>query len=199
MSDPTLYFDLGSPYSYLSVERAESVLGRRPRLHPVLLGVVFSLRGHGSWGHGPDRAAHQAEIEARAVRYGLPPVRWPPGWPPNTLAAMRATVWAATHDAGDAYARAAFRAAFADGADLADLAVLEQLAGQVGLPAGELASAIADPAIKDALRTRTQEAIDRGVRGAPTIEVGDVLLFGDDRLEEALRPPGASDGAGLRR
>jgi 2-hydroxychromene-2-carboxylate isomerase len=183
----TLYYDLGSPYAYLAVERVASVLPTAPRLQPVLAGAIFGHRGHGSWGLTDARAANQAEIEARAVRYGLPPIQWPPGWPPNTLQAMRATVWAQrAHGAGDAFARTAFRAAFAERADLGDPTVLETIAARAGLPAGKLAAGIADPATKDALRAATDAAIALGVAGVPTLAPGDGrLLFGDDRLEEA--------------
>ena len=183
----TLYYDLGSPYAYLSVLRAATVLGTAPRLQPVLAGAIFNHRGHGSWGHTEARAANQAEIEARAVRYGLPPVQWPPGWPPNTLQAMRAVVWAQqAHDAGDAFARAAFHAAFAEGADLGDPAVLIAIADRNGLPPADLSAGIADPAVKDALRAATDAAITLGVRGVPTLALDDGrLVFGDDRLEEA--------------
>lgn len=182
----TLYYDLGSPYAYLSVQRAGAVLGAQPQLQPVLAGAIFNHRGHGSWGHTEARAANQAEIEARAERYGLPPIQWPPGWPPNTLQAMRATVWAQqNHDAGDTFARTAFRAAFAEGADLGDPATLTAIADRAGLPASELAEGIADPAVKDALRAATDAAIARGVRGVPTLALDDGrLLFGDDRLDE---------------
>ncbi|HEY4098671.1 MAG TPA: DsbA family protein [Baekduia sp.] len=187
---PTLFYDLGSPYAYLAVERAEAVLGVAPRLHPMVLGPIFALRGHGSWAHTPTRAANQREIEERAARYGLPPIRWPAEWPPNTLRPMRAVVWAErTGGRGEAFARAAFRAAFAEGADLLDLAVLTGIASCIGLPAADLAAGIEDPPIKDALRASTQEAIDLGVRGAPTILTDDgTLVFGDDRLAEAARP-----------
>jgi 2-hydroxychromene-2-carboxylate isomerase len=191
----TLYYDLGSPYAYLSVERAAAVLGTAPRLQPVLAGAIFNHRGHGSWGHTDARDANQAEIEARAVRYGLAPIQWPPGWPPNTLQAMRATVWAQqAHGAGEAFARTAFRAAFAEGADLGDLAVLTAIAGRAGLPATELTAGSADPAVKDELRAATDAAIALGVRGLPTLASDDGrLLFGDDRLEEArLGGPAAS-------
>jgi len=185
----TLYYDLGSPYAYLSVQRAAAVLSRPPRLQPVLAGAIFNHRGHGSWGHTETRAVNQAEIEARAVRYGLPPIQWPPGWPTNTLQAMRAVVWAQrAHDAGDTFARAAFHAAFADGSDLGDLAVLTDIAQRAGLPAQDLTEGIADPAVKDALRAATDAAIALGIRGVPTLALGDGrLLFGDDPLEEASR------------
>lgn len=190
----TLYYDLGSPYAYLSVQRAGAVLGAQPRLQPVLAGAIFNHRGHGSWGHMDTRTANQAEIEARAVRYGLPPIQWPPGWPPNTLQAMRAIVWAQqAHGAGDAFARTAFRAAFAEGADLGDPATLTAIADRTGLPASDLAEGIADPAVKDALRAATDAAIALGVRGIPTLALDDGrLLFGDDRLgEAALSDPAA--------
>jgi 2-hydroxychromene-2-carboxylate isomerase len=185
---PTLYYDLGSPYSYLSVERAHAVLPAPPALQPILVGAIFNHRGWGSWGHMDTRAAHVAEIEARAARYGLPPVAWPPGWPNDTLGAMRATVWAQRdHGAGDAFARAAFRAAFARGVDLADVDALVAVAATVeGLPAADLPAAIADPTVKAALRAVTDAALALGVPGVPTLALDDGrLLFGDDRLEEA--------------
>lgn len=183
----TLYYDLGSPYSYLAVERAAAVLGAAPRLQPVLAGAIFNHRGRGSWGHDATRAANQAEIEARAARYGLPPVTWPPGWPPNTLQAMRAAVWG-----GEPFARAAFRAAFAHGADLGELTTLQAIAAGAGLDGDALPDAIADPQAKAALRDATDAAIALGVPGVPTLQTDDGrLLFGDDRLEEALSAPGA--------
>ena len=38
---------------------------------------------------------------------------------------------------------------------------------------------------KDRLREATREAYERGVRGVPTIAVGEELFWGDDRLEDA--------------
>src|SRR3954471_16219893 len=119
-----LYFDLGSPYAYLAVERAGAVLGTEPELQPILLGAIFKLRGHGSWAHTEERAAGEAEVERRAREYGLPPVAWPPEWPSNTLAAMRACVWASRRE----FVLAAFRRAFVDGDDLGELRVLREVA-----------------------------------------------------------------------
>ena len=177
-----LYYDLGSPYAYLAVERAERVLGAAPELRPVLLGAIFAARGHGSWAHTPARAENVAEIERRAADYGLPPVRWPPGWPPNTLAAMRAAVWAERSGHGEAFARAAFRRAFADGADLADLGVLAGTAFAAGLRGDDLEAAIAAPDVKADLRGRTEDALALGVRGVPTLALDGRLLYGDDAL-----------------
>jgi len=182
---PLLFYDLGSPYAYLAVERAERVLGAPPELRPVLLGAIFAARGHGSWSATPRRAAGMAEVERRAAAYGLPPLRWPGGWPPNTLAAMRAAVWADREGRGAAFARAAFRHAFVEGADLADHRLLADIATAVALDGAALAGAIASRDVKDDLRARTEAALDLGVRGVPTLAIGDRLLYGDDRLDEA--------------
>jgi 2-hydroxychromene-2-carboxylate isomerase len=196
MDRPTLYFDLGSPYAYLAAERATAVLGVEPRLQPVLVGGIFLERGHGSWGETEERAARIAEIEARAERYGLPPMAWPEGWPNKTLKAMRATIWAGCLGAGDAFARAGFRHAFRDGADLSRIEEIVAVAASIGLPADDLPAAIEEQTIKDELRAVTQIAWDRRVIGVPCIELGGKIFFGDDHLEPARHlldagsPPG---------
>lgn len=182
----TLYYDLASPYAYLAFARAAEVLGEAPVLQPVLVGAIFAHRGYGSWAHTDTRAENVAEVERRAAAYGLPPVTWPPGWPPNSLGAMRAVVWAEReHGAGEAFSRAAFHAAFAEGEDLGDVATLERLAAGLGLDG--LRDGVADPAVKAALRDATDSAIARGVPGVPAVETADGrVLFGDDRLHEAV-------------
>ena len=180
-----LFYDLGSPYGYLAVERARSVLGDEVELVPVLLGAIFAERGHGSWAHTDARAENVAEVERRAREYGLPPVAWPPGWPPNTLAAMRAATWArGLGDRGE-FATAAYRTAFVDGRDLAQLDALMDAAATAGLPPGELPDAIARPEVKDELRRTTAEAWAAGVIGVPSVRVGSEVFYGDDHLEEA--------------
>ena len=185
----TLYYDLASPYAYLAFMRAADVLGEAPKLQPVLLGAIFVHRGHGSWSQTPARAENIAAVEERAKAYHLPPVTWPPGWPPNSLNAMRAVFWARREQgdaAAEAFSRVAYRLAFAEGQDLGDVAVLERAAAEAGLDAAALRDGVADPAVKAALREATDLAIARGVVGVPTLETADGrLLFGDDRLAEA--------------
>jgi 2-hydroxychromene-2-carboxylate isomerase len=180
----TLYYDLGSPYSYLAVARCERVLGS-VRLQPVLVGAIFAHRGWGSWGVTDERDRHVAEVERRAAAYGLPAVRWPSGWPNNTLSAMRMAVWADTLGAGEAFAHAGFAAAFEHGSDLSDRDALLAVADAVGLDRDDAARAIAAPEIKNALRELTERAIAAGVPGVPTTVVDGELFYGDDRLEAA--------------
>ena len=170
-----LYYDIGSPYAYLAVERFESVFAQPPRLKPVLLGGLFKSTGRSSWamGDAERRARGMAEIERRAREYGLPPIRWPEPWPSDYLMAMRMCV-----HIGDDFARAAMRAMFVEGIDMSDPANVLALADKSA--AGHDA-----PEVKARLRELTDAAHAAGVLGVPTVQVGDALFWGDDRLEDA--------------
>ena len=124
MTRATFYFDLGSPYAYLSAERISGLFTEaeleQPEWQPVLLGGLFQRFDRGSWSETPARAEGMAEIERRAAAYGLPPIAWPKPWPGNTLVAMRAATFAKQTGRTVSFSLAAFRQAFAAGRDLTD-------------------------------------------------------------------------------
>ncbi|HEY2201845.1 MAG TPA: hypothetical protein VGH56_08150, partial [Solirubrobacteraceae bacterium] len=79
MPQATFYFDLGSPFAYLTAERLRETLPGPVAWQPVSLGALFKANGRSSWSLGDPkrRRAGMAEIERRAHAYGLPAVRWP--------------------------------------------------------------------------------------------------------------------------
>ena len=182
---PTLYFDLASPYAYLAVERAASVLGAAAELEPVLAGAIFKWRGRGSWALTDTRAANVSEIEDRARRYGLAPLVWPDSWPANSLAPMRAATWAKQQGRARPFARQVFRHQFTEGADITNPELLGRCASAVGLDPQALLRAIGDQAVKDELKRATEQAWADGVRGVPSLRIGSDVFFGDDQLERA--------------
>ena len=182
---PIFYYDLGSPYAYLAAERINQLFAEPPVWQPILLGGVWKVTGGRSWAVTDRRAEGVAEVERRAAEYGLQPIRWPEGWPNNTLAAMRAATFAKQTGRVVAFSLAAFRQAFAAGRDLSDPDNLLLAAAACELHPNAVLRAIESSSIKQRLRQATQEAIARGVTGVPTVAVGDELFWGDDRLEEA--------------
>ena len=127
-----------------------------------------------------------AEIERRAGEYGLPPVKWPESWPGSYLYAMRAATWTDRKGQGVTFALTAFRHAFVDGFDLALPVNVQAAAALEGLDPEELDRAVQTPEAKDALKTNTAEAASAGVSGVPSFVVRDEVIWGDDRLGEAL-------------
>ncbi len=187
MPETTFYFDLGSPYAYLTAERIGTLLPEPIAWQPVSLGAIFKSNGRSSWAlAGPDkRQAGMAEIERRAREYGLQPIRWADPWPTNYLYAMRAATYAFQVGRGREFTIAAFRHAFAHGHDLGIEENVLLAAEKAGLDREAVARATGEPEIKLALRAATDAAYARGVIGVPAVTVGAELFWGDDRLEDA--------------
>jgi 2-hydroxychromene-2-carboxylate isomerase len=121
---PVFYYDLGSPYAYLTAERVHKVLPVVPVWQPILLGGIWQETGGRSWAVTDEREAGMAGIERHAAEYDLMPIRWPDEWPTNTLQAMRAATFAASIGRAVAFSLAAFRQAFAGGHALDETHVL---------------------------------------------------------------------------
>lgn len=81
------------------------------------------------------------------------------------------------------FADAAFDAYFGEQRNLDDPAVLVAIANECGLDGAGLAERSTSQPIKDRLRANTQDAIDRGAFGSPTIFVGEKhMYFGNDQM-----------------
>ncbi len=186
MPQATFYFDLGSPFAYLAVERLHRFLPESIAWQPVSLGALFKATGRSSWALGDSsrRQAGMAEVERRAQSYGLASVRWPDPWPSNYLFAMRAVTFAFQVGRGRELTLQAFRDAFQGGRDLAAPEHVLHAAAEVGIDPKAVEDATRDPQVKLALRSATDAAHARGVFGVPTLAVGDELFWGEDRLPD---------------
>jgi 2-hydroxychromene-2-carboxylate isomerase len=58
-------------------------------------------------------------------------------------------------------------------------------ARDAGIDPDAVAAGVEQPDVKQRLRAATDAALAHGVTGVPTVAVGDVLFWGDDRLEDA--------------
>jgi 2-hydroxychromene-2-carboxylate isomerase len=187
MTPVTFYFDLGSPFAYLTAERIDRELPQPVAWQPVSLGALFKLNGRSSWalGEPATRQAGMAEVERRALHNGLAPVRWPDPWPSHYLFAMRVATFAFQVGRGREFTLQAFRNAFQAGHDLAVADNVLAAAAEAGIDRQAAKRAAEDPAVKLALRDATEAAHRLGVFGVPTIAVGEELFWGDDRLQDA--------------
>jgi 2-hydroxychromene-2-carboxylate isomerase len=186
---PLFFYDLGSPYAYLAAERVNGLFAEAgaevPEWRPILLGGLFRRFGRDSWANGPDRDAGLREVERRASAYGLPPVKWPEPFPGNTLVPMRAATYAKEIGRAPSFSLAAFRQAFVAGRDLTEPDNVLLAAAAAEMHPRAVLSAIERDSVKRRLREATQLAGDRGVRGVPSVVIGERVFWGDDRLEEA--------------
>lgn len=190
MNRPTFYYDLGSPYAYLSAERISGLFTEagleQPEWQPILLGGIFQHFGRDSWGNGHRRAEGMAEVERRASAYGLPPIAWPDPWPGNTLTVMRVATFAKQTGRTVSFSLAAFRQAFAAGRDLTDPDNVLIAGAACELHPRALLKAVQTGSVKSALWEATDRAAALGVKGVPALVVGEEVFWGDDRLEAGL-------------
>jgi len=189
------FFDLGSPASYLAHTQLPDLCrdaGAALVYRPMLLGGVFQATGNASPAMIPAKGRYMIRDLARfAERYGVP-MRFNPHFPINTLTLMRLLVAVQLHqpERFDDALQALFRAIWVDGVNMGDPAKVAGVLVAAGFDAAALQVQIAEPVVKDALKATTEEAVKRGVFGAPTCFVGGEMFFGQDRLDfvrEALR------------
>jgi 2-hydroxychromene-2-carboxylate isomerase len=181
------YFDFGSPASYLAYKRLrqlESKYDLTVHWLPMLLGGVFKATGNVS----PVTVAAKGNYMVNqdfprfAKRYSVP-MQFNPYFPINTLNLMRGAVAAQEEGVFDRYADAVFDAMWQEQLDLGQVDVVVKTLQNAGLDAMALLELTQSDAIKQTLIANTNQAIDRGVFGAPTMFVGDEMYFGQDRLD----------------
>lgn len=184
------YFDYSCPYAYLGstqVGRVGEALGLAVELRPMLLGGVFTANGtpqNLGVTLSPPKLAHQARDLARyAARFGAT-LGEPLEHPQRTVDALRVTLAAGVHPE---VVRGFFDAYWVRRERLADEAVQRRVVEAAELDADDVLARAASDDVKADLRARTDEAVARGIFGAPAWLVdGTYLYWGQDRLPFVL-------------
>ncbi|MCU0967282.1 MAG: 2-hydroxychromene-2-carboxylate isomerase [Rubrivivax sp.] len=188
MATIEFWFDFGSPTTYLAhtqLPRIARETGATLVWRPMLLGGVFKATGNASPVTVPakGRWMHQ-DLQRWARRWDVP-FAFNPHFPINTLTLMRGATGLQMRQpqAVPGYLDAVFHAMWVRPRDLGDPAVLAEVLAGAGLDPAAFQALVADPEVKAALVAATEEAVARGVFGAPTVFVGDAMFFGQDRLD----------------
>lgn len=185
MSQIDFYFDLSSPYSYLAATQIEALAakhGATVAWKPVVLAAVFKAADNHMPAQSPPKARHMLiDLERWAKQYGVPFV-FNSGFPFNAIKPERMVLAAESSGRAGALARALFHAAWAEDRDITRAEVMADAARAAGLDPDAMLAAIETAAVKDRLRETTDEAIARGVFGAPAFYVDGALFWGNDRL-----------------
>ncbi len=191
MSDRPLlecFFDFSSPFAYLGASQAQAVAdrtGAELRWRPMLLGGVFRAIGGEMVPLKSFTAVKQRyvslELHRWAEHWGVP-FQFASRFPMNTVKSQRIVCQLEPAQRGGFVART-FAAFWAEDLDISDDGVLTSILQDLGLPV-DLLAGTQDQSVKDMLRASTDEAVERGVFGAPTWFVNGALMFwGQDRLD----------------
>lgn len=193
MSAPIdFYFDFSSPYGYLASEQIEALAARHGRAvmwHAIVLDAQFQPQGGVKIPLALLRTEYaRRDCERSAAFLGIS-YKTPTPYPVHTEHAARAFQWLSDRnpDEARAFAHGVFRAYFVEGRNIAEVAVLLEIAGALGLDREEVSNAFSDLATKARLKAEIDLAEARGVFGSPFFIVEGEGFWGPDRLPQLER------------
>ncbi len=181
------YFDVGSPYSYIGFHRIQHMAAQYQAeviWKPILLGGVFKATGNSSPMMVPAKARYSMIDLPRWGKLWRIPVQMNPYFPINTLQLMRLLTAVQLFQPENflKVATGVFNAMFGQPRNLNDLTIFIQLMQELGLEAEQVKQWLDDEKVKSELKVVTEEAVERGVFGAPSWFVNDELFWGVDHL-----------------
>lgn len=183
------FYDCSSPWTYLAFSKIEELAARRRAdlvWRPFLVGGVFNTVNPSVY------ESRQRPVEAKARHYAKDLLDWarfyglkigqPSVFPVNSVKAMRGALVAHEHGFISPYSRRVFESYWGEDRDISQDSVLHEIVRAVDLDEAEFFDKIARPEYKDRLKRNTDELIERGGFGSPTMFVDGSMFFGNDRL-----------------
>ena len=190
MANPIdFYFDFSSPYGYFASSRIDELAakyGREVVWRPVLLGAVFKITGQQPLPTIPLKGSYAKHDLVRSARLFGVPFKIHTRFPIAGQAPSRAFYWLNDKDPASArkLARALYHAYFAEDRDISSPEVTANVAAKLGVDRAALLAALADPAVKERLKTEVDAAIERGVFGSPYVVIDGEPFWGSDRIDQ---------------
>jgi 2-hydroxychromene-2-carboxylate isomerase len=177
------YFDFASPQAYLAAERVIATLPFAAEWVPI--------RAPRAWEDGfrcaAEREAAQEDVVRVARARSLQEVRWPPeAFASET--ALRAATFAKSIGRVVAFSLAAFRQAYAGGADLSDTDVVLIAASACEMHPRAVLQALDRAAVERELTAATALAVERGVTEVPAVWIPDGRLLEGDAALDSVSP-----------
>jgi len=186
------FYDCSSPWTYLAFSQIEEIAQNHHAdliWRPILVGGVFNAVNPSVY----EQRAHPLKIKARYMKkdlqnwahlYGLKITDMSDltVFPVNSVKAMRGAFVAQEHGIVAPYSRRVFETYWSANRDISKDEVLRDIVRASGLDEAEYFHKIAQPEYKDKLKANTDELIERGGFGSPTIFVDGAMFFGNDRL-----------------
>ena len=179
------FFDVGSPASYLAWTQLESIAQRTNAKiiwRPMLLGAVFQATGNASPAAVPAKGAYMLkDLQHFSNIYGVP-FNFNPFFPLNTMHLMRGATAYLEEPEFQTYLAAIFNALWSEQLNMESPEVVAEVLTKAGIDVTDFMARISETEVKERLKDTTEEAVARGVFGAPSFFVNGEMFFGQDRL-----------------
>lgn len=183
------FFATISPFTYLAGDRLEAIAARHGATiayKPLDITALFARTGGTPVAERhPNRQAYRLQELRRLSRsHGLPMTLGPAFFPTNPAPSSYAVIAAGRDGTGDVglLVRTFLAAVWSEDRNIAEDEVIRDCLSKAGFD-----PSLADRGLLQGAETyarNLEEAVERGVFGAPSYLVGDELFWGQDRLDD---------------
>jgi 2-hydroxychromene-2-carboxylate isomerase len=183
------HFDFISPYAFLAWTQIRAIATRHHRVLepvPVLFAALLDANGQKGPAEIPAKRRYLfKDIARKAHRLGIGPITPPPAHPFNPLIALRvSSLPDLDHGEREGIVDALYAAVWTQSRAIDTAEHVAAVLSEADFDGPELVRSAQTPDAKECLRAATDAAIENGVFGVPTIDVGGELFWGTDSLDD---------------
>ena len=183
------YFDFSSPYSYIGykeIKKLEKKNSFRIKYMPIFLGGLHNSAGITPAAFIDLKSKYMIDdtkliCEKKNIKFIFNSY-----FPIKTVNFMRGVIIAEDDDFKKIFIEKIFNAIWRDGLNMNDTIVINKVLKNMEINPETFFSKINEQKIKDNLRKLTDEALKKGIFGAPTFMVNKKIFWGQDRLTYAF-------------
>ena len=183
------YFDFISPYSFfahkeiIKIEKKNLV---KVRYKPILLGGLHNLHGIKAPAFIPAKAKHMIRDCKLIAEKNSIVFKFNSYFPIKSLNLMRGVFVAEEDNFKSYYIENIFNSIWQDGLNMNDENIIQKVLKNLNVNPKTFFLRSTSSSIKELLKTKTGDAYNKGIFGAPSFVVNNKIFSGQDRIEFAL-------------
>tara|TARA_B100000579_G_C22833602_1_gene857353 strand:- start:79 stop:666 length:588 start_codon:yes stop_codon:yes gene_type:complete len=183
------YFDFSSPYSYIGYKEIKKLEKRdsiKIKYMPVFLGGLHNSAGITPAAFIDIKSKYMVEDTKLVCKKKNIKFIFNSYFPIKTVNFMRGVVTADDDSFKKIYIEKIYNSIWRDGLNMNDQTVIHKVLKNMDLNPEIFLSKVGGDEIKNKLRKFTDDALKKGVFGAPTFVVNKKIFWGQDRLSYAI-------------
>ena len=183
------YFDFSSPYSYIGykeIKELEKKKSFKIKYMPIFLGGLHNSAGITPAAFIKIKSKYMIEDTKLIARKKNIKFNFNSYFPIKTVNLMRGILIAEQDDFEKIYIEKIFNAIWKDGLNMNDPIVINKVLKNVDINPEIFINKLTNEKIKEKLRKLTEEALKKGVFGAPTFRINKKSFWGQDRISYAI-------------
>ena len=183
------YFDFSSPYAYLGFKEIKKYEKKYPfqiKYMPIFLGGLHNSAGITPAAFNKIKSKHMIQDTKLVANKKNIKFSFNSYFPIKTVNFMRGAIIAKDDNYEKIYVEKIFDSIWRDGLNMNDNIIINKVLKNLDLNPSIFFGKVADIKIKDKLKKLTNDALKKGIFGAPTYYVNRKIFFGQDRLGYAI-------------